>query len=259
MTRLLAGLVALTLVGDARANTTPTPILEVSGDGSTLNIGEPVAFGVFGADPYTRIWLALSLTGPGAGPCGPGGLCLDITGPFYLLRGSSGITSTRIWTLGVPNWLAGQTVCAQGFSVVNNLWSKSAVECRDILITGETIWSDGTEYLFTDHLMTHTEATAACASVGMDLVTPTEEAEDVFLRDTLASYGRLADPWLGVNDLDAEGVFVDPWGSLATWLPWSTGEPDNAGDEDCATQLDDGTWSDAWCGGLRQVVCEASP
>lgn len=234
----------------------PVPILELSNDGADFTLGDYAGFGLFGADPFTRAWLALTLEGPGAGPCGPAGLCLDLHNPTVFIPGRVGITTIRVWSLPVPAWVVGQTVCAQGVALVGGVYTKSAVECRHVSIDGVAATYGGSEYLFTSHLLTRADATTACDSVGMSLVVPGDSGEALFLQDTLLSVGLLADPWVGVDDVDAEGVFVDAGDVPVGYTPWAPGEPSNTGDEDCARQLADGTWDDVRCDTLQQVVCE---
>lgn len=230
------------LAGVARAEEPiPTPILELSNDGADFVLGGYAGFGVFGADPFTRAWLAITLDGPGAGPCGPAGLCLDLHNPTVFIPGRVGMTTIRVWSLPVPAWVVGQTVCAQGVALVGGVYAKSAVECRHVSIDGVSATYGAGEYLFTSHVLTHAEAVTACDSVGMSLAVPDEDGESTFLLDTLASVGMLTEPWIGVDDVDAEGVFVDATDMPVSYAPWAPGEPSNTGNEDCARQLADGT------------------
>ncbi len=72
--------------------------------------------------------------------------------------------------------------------------------------------------------------------------------------------------WIGANDRVAEGTYAWTDGSSATYTNWRSGEPNNAGDEDCVhvdPQSDGrdtrGGWNDADCGLSDRFVCEAGP
>lgn len=72
--------------------------------------------------------------------------------------------------------------------------------------------------------------------------------------------------WIGANDRVAEGTYAWTDGSSATYTNWRSGEPNNAGDEDCVhvdPQSDGGDtrggWNDADCGLSDRFVCEGGP
>ncbi|NBC11372.1 MAG: hypothetical protein GVY24_06495 [Planctomycetes bacterium] len=50
--------------------------------------------------------------------------------------------------------------------------------------------------------------------------------------------------WIGLCDIQEEGVFVWIDGSEPTYTNWSAGEPNDAGGEDCAEMLPTGQWND---------------
>ncbi|HMV66421.1 MAG TPA: hypothetical protein PKA64_06190, partial [Myxococcota bacterium] len=173
------------LVAPRADDVLPVPILELS-EGDFV-VGGYAGFGVFGADPFTRVWLALTLDGVGSGPCGPNGLCLGVVHPTAFLWGSSGLTSIRIWDLGVPAWVAGHTVCAQAVARVRGAWTASNVECRDVTVAGDPIaWGAG-EYLVTQNVLPRADADRVCAAVGMSVALPDDPAEAAFLTDALAA------------------------------------------------------------------------
>jgi hypothetical protein len=64
--------------------------------------------------------------------------------------------------------------------------------------------------------------------------------------------------WIGVSDAGDEGVFITVLDVPATFLPWDTGEPDNAGNQDCV-RTKGATFETAGCGGLLVAVCECEP
>ena len=65
--------------------------------------------------------------------------------------------------------------------------------------------------------------------------------------------------WVGISDAATEGTFVTVLDAPATFLPWDTGEPDNAGNQDCVRTKDAAKIETAGCGGLLVAVCECTP
>ena len=85
--------------------------------------------------------------------------------------------------------------------------------------------------------VTWAEAKAYCEADGAQLPVPRSEQENRFFANVRPYY----DQWLGINDIENEGEFVDPEGNPITYTLWRTGEkggptqPDNGGrngDED---------------------------
>jgi len=66
--------------------------------------------------------------------------------------------------------------------------------------------------------------------------------------------------WTGVNDRASEGRWVDSVGvSLHSgYRRWSSGEPNNKGDEDCVEIDSDGNWNDEDCDDTRRFFCQVS-
>ena len=57
---------------------------------------------------------------------------------------------------------------------------------------------------------------------------------------------------VGLNDIGTEGTFVWSDGSNSSYRNWISGEPNNAGDEDCAHSQPI-TWNDLPCS--QPVAC----
>ena len=85
--------------------------------------------------------------------------------------------------------------------------------------------------------VTWAEAKAYCEADGAQLPVPRSEQENRFFANVRPYY----DQWLGINDIENEGEFVDLEGNPITYTLWRTGEkggptqPDNGGrngDED---------------------------
>ena len=77
--------------------------------------------------------------------------------------------------------------------------------------------------------VTWTEAKAYCEADGAQLPVPRSEQENRFFANVRPYY----DQWLGINDIEKEGEFVDLEGNPITYTLWRTGEkggptqPDN--------------------------------
>ena len=70
----------------------------------------------------------------------------------------------------------------------------------------------------------------------------------------------IADFWMGLNDIDEEGVYR--WvgsGEVTNWQRWKSGEPDTSGDEDCVSVFGY-EWADRGCD-LEEYysICEPAP
>lgn len=88
---------------------------------------------------------------------------------------------------------------------------------------------------------------------GGHLVTVNDSAENQFLID---NYGVYASPWIGLNDLGAQGTWVWAYG-LSDYTNWNPGEP-SGGDEQCVVTnwIAPGKWNDMVCNWGRQAIVE---
>ena len=87
-----------------------------------------------------------------------------------------------------------------------------------------------------------TEAQAQAVSLGGNLVTVNDAAENQFLVNTFGS----ANPWIGFTDQVVEGQFRWANGEVVTYTNWIPGEPNDSGGEDYANLVDGsgGKWND---------------
>ncbi len=65
------------------------------------------------------------------------------------------------------------------------------------------------------------------------------------------------DWWIGLSDLKAEGTYVWTDGTPFNFNKWAGGEPNNAGDEDCAhlAPWAGGDWNDIFCAQELPYIC----
>lgn len=84
----------------------------------------------------------------------------------------------------------------------------------------------------------------------------TQAVQDFLVSEAFAIQG--GDWWVGLNDLKTEGTFVWTDGTKLDYLHWNGGEPNNAGEEDCAnlTQGGGGQWNDLACDAARPYICK---
>jgi hypothetical protein len=98
-----------------------------------------------------------------------------------------------------------------------------------------------------------------CASAGASsyLAIP-DDATELGALDTFA--GATASYWIGVDDMGMEGVFLTVKGATATFLPWATGEPDNAMNSDCVSAITAAAqFQDDKCNTQYAAICECEP
>ena len=76
--------------------------------------------------------------------------------------------------------------------------------------------------------MTYTSAKARCESDGAFLAVPRSDAENDFIAGLFPGLSI----WIGINDINQEGVYVAVDGRSISYTKWYSGEPNNAGDED---------------------------
>ncbi|XP_072333685.1 CD209 antigen-like protein D [Scyliorhinus torazame] len=61
--------------------------------------------------------------------------------------------------------------------------------------------------------------------------------------------------WIGLTDQENEGNWTWVDGTPLSFSQWLDGEPNNAGDEDCAV-LKSGRWNDRKCNYLFHFICQ---
>lgn len=116
----------------------------------------------------------------------------------------------------------------------------------------------GNTYFISETTKSWTDAQAACEGMGGYLFTTNNEAENLYFYNLLAPGRRY---WMGFNDRSVEGAFVWTSGALNGFTKWASGEPNDAGGEDCTVfgYYDGGLWNDLSCSTLAYYVCEIGP
>jgi hypothetical protein len=104
---------------------------------------------------------------------------------------------------------------------------------------------------------TWAEAEADCVKQGGHLLAIHDLKTQTFA--VTGAFGiQNTDWWLGLNDVKAEGNYVWTDGTPFNYNKWAGGEPNNAGDEDCAhlAPWAGGDWNDMFCGNQRPYICK---
>lgn len=86
---------------------------------------------------------------------------------------------------------------------------------------------------------------AAAEELGGTLVAIGDEAENVWVNEMFSNFGGIErQVWLGLNDLETEGVFQWVNGERLVYTNWGGSEPNGGTNENFAELYPDGTWND---------------
>jgi hypothetical protein len=188
------------------------------------------------------------------------------TSPGASTAGNGGFAS---WAGDEPN-NAGEEDCAHFNAGTAGTWNDLTCDSDVRAIAewpalGPTIitnpaYYNGHRYAITQHELNWIEARNLAQSLGGRLIVVDDAAENQFLTDTFTQPLNGAPFWLGANDFGTEGTFVWIDGTPFVYENWSTGEPNNAGDEDCAStigiQNGQAEWNDVPCYFPRRAIIE---
>ena len=117
-------------------------------------------------------------------------------------------------------------------------------------------WSCTTESGYYDCETATAWATAALACEGMGGYLA--KIQDSSENSTIAALA-ITPTWIGANDIDTENNWVWTDGNAVGYDDWASGEPDDAGDADCAITNNSGRrgeWADMRCESEYRFVCE---
>ncbi len=100
------------------------------------------------------------------------------------------------------------------------------------------------------------EAEADCVAQKGHLIAIHDLKTHDFLKDEAFAIAD-DDWWIGLSDTKTEGTFAWTNASKLDFEKWAGGEPNNAGDEDCAhlAPWAGGDWNDMFCAQVRPYIC----
>jgi hypothetical protein len=114
----------------------------------------------------------------------------------------------------------------------------------------------GHDYTFYQRSLSWLSARSICAYTGSHLATLTGASENSFVAGQAAQHGG-GDWWIAYNDIVNEGFWKWDNNEPIGFVNWSSGEPNNVGNEDCAAIYSStGQWNDVGCSLTRNFVCE---
>ena len=112
--------------------------------------------------------------------------------------------------------------------------------------------SESTSYFLADSSGSWSQCEAFCNARGGTLACPSTFSENE------AAFGTCGKSWTGWSDIENEGTWKCVRGSVATYKPWESAQPDNAGsNEDCMNyHFSTSTWNDYVCDISLPCCCE---
>ncbi|XP_056335604.1 tetranectin [Danio aesculapii] len=96
-----------------------------------------------------------------------------------------------------------------------------------------------------------------CIAKGGILATPLSSDQNTqlyeYVRQSISANDEI---WLGVNDMQTEGLWSDQTGSAIRYKNWKLPQPDGGSAQNCAVLTSGGKWLDESCREERASVCE---
>ncbi|KAJ8021465.1 Mannose-binding protein C [Holothuria leucospilota] len=129
----------------------------------------------------------------------------------------------------------------------------NSVTCPD----GFTAYKEKCYAVSSDDTYTWQEAKSYCLSLAQMafLACPEEKKETNEIKTYFSGYA-----WLGINDIESEGVWRCNSGSEAIYTRWDNGHPiDNDNQINCVTIKDNGKWHNFDCSETYHAACELDP
>ncbi|KAK1891602.1 Lactose-binding lectin l-2 [Dissostichus eleginoides] len=106
--------------------------------------------------------------------------------------------------------------------------------------------------------MNWADAELHCVSQGANLVSIHSQREENFVKSLIKNHNPTQGyTWIGLSDTQMEGRWMWSDGSAVNFVSWSSGEPNNEGNEDCVhTNFGfDHKWNDMSCYNSYPSVC----
>ncbi|XP_009443614.1 tetranectin isoform X1 [Homo sapiens] len=153
------------------------------------------------------------------------------------------------------------------FSLLTQVTTEPPTQKPKKIVNAKKVCLKGTKvhmkcFLAFTQTKTFHEASEDCISRGGTLGTPQTGSENDALYEYLRqSVGNEAEIWLGLNDMAAEGTWVDMTGARIAYKNWETeitAQPDGGKTENCAvlSGAANGKWFDKRCRDQLPYICQ---
>lgn len=142
-------------------------------------------------------------------------------------------------------------ICGDGLDQDCNGKADDGLSCPDCT----EVFRGPHRYLVCTEKRTYLQGRSHCQSFGADLVIVNDAGENTFLHGLLGQFG-LSESWIGYSDAAVEGTWKWWDETVATYTKWNAGEPNNAGNEDCAALYPANVWNDLPCEAALPILCE---
>lgn len=149
-------------------------------------------------------------------------------------------------------WPGAPEICGDFIDQDCNGFADDAPECPDCV----ELTRDGRRYLVCTTPRSYAASRDRCREHGAEMWIADGPAEATWVFAQALAVRR-QDYWIGLDDIATEGTFVWADGAQRAYTNWNQGEPNNAGNEDCAQlRADTGRWNDLPCDRRLGVICE---
>jgi hypothetical protein len=117
----------------------------------------------------------------------------------------------------------------------------------------------GKTYYLVQSLCSRQRSREFCQTLGAELATPVNMGEQNFLAGEIFALLE-TDWWIGANDLETEGDWIDADGRSLDLADWDAKHPGEDDWVDCAVMEDclDGQWTVEYCSQVYPSICVAS-
>lgn len=115
---------------------------------------------------------------------------------------------------------------------------------------------DGATFLLCTGVRTWEESLEECRRRGGTLAVPRDETEQDWMARAVRDTSQ-TDWWIGANDRDLEGRFVDADGTPLGDERWAEGQPDEDTEGNCVVLsfFEEGRWNDRSCDFVYPAIC----